>query len=45
MCEGSCKGCDYDDGVFHCICTVCTRICGDEGEEDFYEPVKEIQNG
>lgn len=36
-----CDGCDYDDDAFHYICTICTRLYPDDGEDDYYETTKE----
>lgn len=38
---GCCEGCDYNDGAFHSLCTVCIRLNPDDGEGDYYEPAKE----
>ncbi len=42
--ESGCDGCDYNNDAFHSLCTVCIRLNPDDGEDDFYEPIKEDQN-
>ena len=39
---GCCEGCDYDDGAFHSLCTVCTRLNPYVGEDDYYELSNEV---
>jgi len=39
----SCKGCSYDDGAFHSLCAVCTRLSSD-GIDDYYNLELENQN-